>query len=181
MIPLVFPSVSSIRCLRVRRPASFPQQQEHSPMATKTPAAPTRAAASKTGAGTKTAPKTAGGNGAAVKPASLLLGPVAAGQTARPMSRGAVYKWLRAQTGLTSQQIASVFDQLTELIEHQLGKKGPGVFAIHGLLKMRVVRKPATKARKGINPFTKEEQLFKAKPARNVVRAIPLQKLKELV
>jgi len=47
-------------------------------------------------------------------------------------------------------------------------------------VKIKVVRKPATKARKGINPFTKEEQMFKAKPARNVVKVLPLKALKDM-
>jgi len=48
-------------------------------------------------------------------------------------------------------------------------------------MKIKCIRKPATKARKGINPFTKEEMMFKAKPARNVVKVQPLKALKEMV
>ena len=81
----------------------------------------------------------------------------------------------------TRKQIAEVFDALSGLIKRELSKKGPGVFTIPGLLRMRLKRKPATKARKGINPFTKQEQLFKAKPARNVVKAQALKNLKEMV
>ena len=58
-----------------------------------------------------------------------------------------------------------MFDALTELIGNELGKKGPGLFVIPGLLKLKVVRKPATKAKQGINPFTKEPMTVKAKPA----------------
>ena len=50
-----------------------------------------------------------------------------------------------------------------------------------GLMKIKVVRKPATKARPGINPFTGEEIMIKAKPARNVVKVTPLKNLKEMV
>jgi hypothetical protein len=50
-----------------------------------------------------------------------------------------------------------------------------------GLCKIVVQHKPATKERKGINPFTKEETVFKAKPARNVVKIRPLKKLKDMV
>ena len=70
---------------------------------------------------------------------------------------------------------------LTELIGNELGKKGPGLFVVPGLLKLKVVRKPATKAKTGINPFTKEPMTYKAKPARNVVKALPLKSLKEMV
>ena len=67
------------------------------------------------------------------------------------------------------------------MIKKDLGKRGPGVFTVPSLMKIKVVRKPATKARKGINPFTGEETVFKAKPARNVVKVLPLKALKEMV
>jgi len=67
------------------------------------------------------------------------------------------------------------------LIESDIGKRGPGVFTVPGLMKIKVVRKPATKARKGINPFTGVEMMFKAKPARNVVKVQALKGLKEMV
>jgi len=84
-------------------------------------------------------------------------------------------------TGLTRKEVASVFESMTGLIKKDLSNRGPGVFQIPGLLKVKVVRKPATKARMGINPFTKEEMMFKAKPARKVVKALPLKGLKTLV
>jgi nucleoid DNA-binding protein len=62
-----------------------------------------------------------------------------------------------------------------------LGKRGPGICNIPGLAKVVVQRKPATKARKGINPFTGEEMMFKAKPARNVVKVRALKNLKAMV
>ena len=99
----------------------------------------------------------------------------------RAMSKSAVYQHLAEQTELSKKDIAKVFDALNGLLKRELGKKGPGVFTLPGLLKMRTVRKPATKARKGINPFTKQEQMFKAKPARTVVKATPLKSLNELV
>ena len=55
------------------------------------------------------------------------------------------------------------------------------VFNVVGLLKLKVVRKPATKERPGTNPFTGEATIFKAKPARNVVKALPLKALKDMV
>ena len=70
---------------------------------------------------------------------------------------------------------------LGTLIGKNLGKRGPGAFKLPGLMKVKVTRKPATKARKGINPFTKEETVFKAKPARNVVKILPLKALKDMV
>ena len=66
------------------------------------------------------------------------------------------------------------------LIERDL-KKGPGIFNLVGMMKIKMVYKPAVAARKGINPFTKEEVIFKAKPARNVVKVQPLKMLKDMV
>jgi nucleoid DNA-binding protein len=83
-------------------------------------------------------------------------------------------------TELSRKQVASVFDALGGQIQSAVGKKGPGIFAVPGLMKIIVVTKPATKARLGINPFTKLEQTFKAKPARKVIKIRPLKALKEM-
>ena len=99
----------------------------------------------------------------------------------KPMSKTEILTALAEATGLAKKQVAGVFDELSNLIGNNLGKKGPGVFNIPGLMKITVQRKPATKARKGINPFTKEETMFKAKPARNVVKVRPLKALKDMV
>lgn len=96
-------------------------------------------------------------------------------------TKSQVFKTLAEDCELTSRQIAAVFDGLAGLIKSDLGKKGPGIFTVPGLMKIKVVRKPATKARKGINPLTGEETIFKAKPARNVVRVRPLKALKDMV
>lgn len=105
----------------------------------------------------------------------------AAQTTGKAMTKSEVLNTLAEGTGLTRKQVASVFEELSALIEQNLGKKGPGIFAVPGLMKIKVVRKPATKARTGINPFTGEETMFKAKPARNVVKIQPLKALKEMV
>jgi len=82
---------------------------------------------------------------------------------------------------LSTKQVSGVIEELRLLIERHLKKSGPGIFVLPGLLKLQVINKPATKARKGINPFTGEETVFKAKPARNVVKARALKKLKDMV
>jgi nucleoid DNA-binding protein len=97
------------------------------------------------------------------------------------MSKSETLNVLAERTGLSRKQVGAVLDELTNLIGESVGKKGPGVFNVPGLMKITVQHKPATKARKGINPFTKEEQLFKAKPARNVVKVRPLKGLKEMI
>ena len=98
-----------------------------------------------------------------------------------PMTKSAIMTEISGNTGLTNKQISSVFDELDVLIERHTKKRGPGKFILPGLVKIEVKRKPATKARKGINPFTGEKTIFKAKPARNVVKIRPLKKVKDMV
>ena len=100
---------------------------------------------------------------------------------AKPMTKTEILTSLSESTGLSKKEVASVFDDLGTFIGKNLGKRGPGVFNIPGLMKVKVVRKPATKEREGINPFTKEPTIFKAKPARNVVKVLPLKGLKDMV
>ena len=99
----------------------------------------------------------------------------------KPANRAEVYTALAETTGLGKKDVATVFSALGELIAKEMGKKGPGQFVVPGLLKLKVVRKPATKARPGRNPFTGEPMTIQAKPAHNVVRALPLKALKEMV
>jgi nucleoid DNA-binding protein len=83
-------------------------------------------------------------------------------------------------TELTKKQVSAVFEELSLLIERHIKKRGPGQFTFPGLFKIEVKRKPATKAHKGINPFTKQETMFKAKPARRSIKIRPLKKIKEM-
>jgi len=98
-----------------------------------------------------------------------------------PMTKAAILDEIAGKTGLNKKQVASVFDELTALIQRHIKKGAAGQFALPGLMKIEIKRKPATKARKGINPFTGEETVFKAKPARNVVKIRPLKKIKDMV
>jgi nucleoid DNA-binding protein len=82
-------------------------------------------------------------------------------------------------TGLSKKQVGAVMDETHALIERSIKKRGVGEFTIPGILKITTVKKPARKARKGINPFTGEETVFKAKPASIAVKIRPLKKLKE--
>ena len=104
-----------------------------------------------------------------------------AAATAKPRSKSDVFTFISEDAGVTKKQVAAMFDGLQTLIKKDLSGRGPGVFTVPGLMKITVTKKPATKARKGINPFTGEEQMFKAKPARKVVKVRPLKKLKEMV
>ena len=84
-------------------------------------------------------------------------------------------------TELSRKQVAAVLDSLSDVIESHVKKNAVGEFVLPGLLKISTVRKPAVKARKGISPFTKEETIFKAKPASTVVKVRALKKLKDMV
>jgi len=119
---------------------------------------------------------------AAPKAADARSTPASGGATrTKSATKAEIYTALGEKTGLSKKEVASVFAGLGELIERDLGKKGPGMFVIPGLLKLKVIRKPATKAKQGVNPFTKAPMTIKAKPARNVVKAVPMKALKELV
>lgn len=102
-------------------------------------------------------------------------------KASKPRSKGEIYSNLADNTGLTRKQVSGVFDCMGALIGQDLGKSGPQIFTIPGLAKITVQHKPATKARKGTNPFTGEEMMFKAKPARNVVKVRALKGLKTMV
>ncbi|MCH8253187.1 MAG: HU family DNA-binding protein [Planctomycetes bacterium] len=105
----------------------------------------------------------------------------AAKKAVKSRTKSELFTNIAESTDLTRKQVAAVFDEMAGLIKKDLGKRGPGAFTVPGLMKVRVVRKPATKARMGINPFTKEEMMFKAKPARNVVKVTALKNLKDMV
>ena len=97
-------------------------------------------------------------------------------------TKSEIYTNIAEETGLTKKDVSAVFDSLADQIRKNLaGRGGPGLFTLPGLLKMRVVKKAATKARKGINPFTKEEMMFKAKPASKTVKVAALKGLKDMV
>jgi nucleoid DNA-binding protein len=103
------------------------------------------------------------------------------GNSKKPMTKSEIMETLATETELTKKDVARILEELAKLIDKNIGKRGPGVFNVPGLLKVMVVRKPATVARKGINPFTGQETMFKAKPARNVVKIRPLKGLKDMV
>jgi nucleoid DNA-binding protein len=97
----------------------------------------------------------------------------------KPTTKSEILSHLSDKTGLKRKEVSAVFDELSTLIKRDL--KGVGLFNVMGLMKVKVVHKPAQPARKGINPFTKEEVMFKAKPARNVVKVQALKTLKDMV
>ena len=99
----------------------------------------------------------------------------------KPPTKSEIMTSIAETTELSRKEVASVFEALNGLIQDNLKPRGPGTFSVPGLMKIRVNKKPATKARKGTNPFTGEEIMFKAKPARKVVKVLPLKNLKDMV
>jgi nucleoid DNA-binding protein len=99
----------------------------------------------------------------------------------KPATKTEFYASLAEKTGLSKKQVSSVFDAFFELHGKELGKKGPGILTVPGLYKIKVVHKPATKARPGFNPATKQPIMIKAKPARKVIKVQPLKALKDLI
>lgn len=95
-------------------------------------------------------------------------------------SKTQILNQIAENTELSKKQVQSVIDELTDIIEGHVKKRACGEFVLPGLLKITTVKKPAVKARKGINPFTGEETMFKAKPASTQVKVRPLKKLKDM-
>lgn len=97
----------------------------------------------------------------------------------KPSTKTEIFSNLAEETGLKKKDIAAVFDSLAGMMQKDLKKVG--VFNVPGLMKVKVVHKPAVPEREGVNPFTGEKMMFKAKPARNTVKVTALKGLKEMV
>lgn len=103
----------------------------------------------------------------------------ATGPIKEKMTKSQILNEIATATDLNRKQVSAVMDELESLIARSVSKRGLGEFTVPGLMKVVTVKKPARKARKGINPFTGEETTFKAKPASIAVKVRPLKKLKE--
>jgi nucleoid DNA-binding protein len=88
---------------------------------------------------------------------------------------------LSKKSGLNKKQAASALDSINKIIAEQLGKRGPGEVLIPDLLKLSTVTKPAVPQHKGVNPFTKQPMIYKAKPASKVIKVRPLKALKDSI
>ncbi|MCO5132012.1 MAG: HU family DNA-binding protein [Xanthobacteraceae bacterium] len=95
------------------------------------------------------------------------------------MSKAQLIEKIATQTELSKRDVKGVMDTLVEVGHKELKKNG--IFLVPGFAKFVVIKKPATKARKGTNPFTGEAMTFKAKPARKIVRARPVKAAKDAV
>merc|ERR1711953_807104 len=93
------------------------------------------------------------------------------------MTASGAYSSVAEKVGLKSKDVKSVMEGLVGIAAQELKKNGS--FKLAGALKLKLKKKPAAPARKGVNPFTKEPCVFKARPASKTVRAFPMKKLKE--
>jgi nucleoid DNA-binding protein len=98
---------------------------------------------------------------------------------ATQMSKSQLIEKIATTTEVSKKEVKGVMEALVDVGHKELKKNG--VFLVPGFAKFVVVKKPATKARKGTNPFTGEEMMFKAKPARKIVRARPVKAAKDAV
>jgi nucleoid DNA-binding protein len=95
------------------------------------------------------------------------------------LSKSALIHHLAGTSGAAAKDVRAVIAALEETIRGSIGRKGPRTFVLPGILKITAVAVPAKKARKGINPFTGQETMFKAKPATVKVKVRPMKKLKD--
>ena len=123
------------------------------------------------------APKTAK---KAPKKAAVSTAPKKIKAIAERFNKTQMLNQISENTELSKKQVQSVLDELSDIIEGHIKKRAVGEFLLPGLMKITTVKKPARKARKGINPFTGEETTFAAKPASIQVKVRPLKKLKEM-
>tara|TARA_R110002049_G_scaffold189745_1_gene358347 strand:- start:4023 stop:4499 length:477 start_codon:yes stop_codon:yes gene_type:complete len=97
----------------------------------------------------------------------------------KKMTKSQIVSNLAEHTGLNKKEVELVLQEIESLIERSIKKKGVGEFTLPGLMKITTVKKPARKARKGTNPFTGEEVLFRARSAEVAVKIRPLRKLRK--
>jgi len=100
-------------------------------------------------------------------------------RSAKPRTKGEIEKQIAEALELSRKDVSRVFLALNAMIAQDANRLG--TFTLPGIGKITVTKKPATKARKGINPFTGEPTIFKAKPARKVVKIRALKNLKDAV
>lgn len=144
--------------------------------------APAKKAPAKKAPAAKAAPKKAPAKSAAAKApakAAVKKAPAKVKAIQEKMTKTQIIGNIAESTGLTKKQVTDVIGELESLIEGSIKKRAVGEFTIPGLMKITTVRKPAVRARKGTNPFTGEETMFKAKPASTAVKIRPLKKMKE--
>ena len=143
---------------------------------------PARKTAAKKAPVKKAPAKKAPAKKAAVKKAPVKAAPVKKIAAVKERySKTQILNQITEKTELSRKDVSAVLDELTDIIEGHIKKRACGEFVMPGLFKVVTVKKPARKARKGINPFTGEETTFAAKPASTQLKIRPLKKLKDMV
>lgn len=136
------------------------------------------AKAATTTAAKKTAKKTTTRAAAPAAPKPVKISPA----KDKPRSKSEIYATLAESAGVSKKQVATIFDTMQEMIVADLKKNAVGKFSVPGMMRVTVVRKPATKATTRPDPFNPGQMMtVKAKPARNVVKVRPLKTLKSMV
>lgn len=109
---------------------------------------------------------------------ACVTGPI---KVSKPFNKSQIAGTIASMICLSKKNVNGVLDALFEVVAAHLKKRGgPGEFTLPNVAKFRVINKPATKARQGINPFTGESMLFAAKPSRNIVKIRALKKIKDI-
>jgi len=141
--------------------------------------APAKKAATRKAAARKTAKKRPAAKKKA--PAKKAAPAKQGAAVSQKMTKTGILNELAQRTDLSRKQVDSVLNELESLIERHIKKRSVGEFTLPGLLKVRAVKRPATKRRMGRNPATGQEIVIAAKPATTRVRVTPLKRLKEMV
>ena len=143
---------------------------------TSKPGRPSKASKAKVSAKTPKASKTT-----TAEKAKKVVAPKAVKPVKEAFTKTQLFTYISERSGVSRKEVSSVMDALSDAIKAHLAPRAIGEFSLFGLMKLVRIRKPAKKARKGINPFTGEETVFKAKPAKNVLKARFLKKLKDMI
>ncbi len=115
----------------------------------------------------------------ATKTAATKTAPAAPKPIKETLSKTGLVSHIAESSGVPAKDVRAVLASLEGAVTASVNKKGAGSFTLPGLLKITAVKVPAKAKRKGINPFTKEEQWFAAKPASTKIKVRPLKKLKD--
>jgi nucleoid DNA-binding protein len=148
-------------------------------MATRKAAAKKKAPAKKAAAKKAPAKKASAKKAPAAKAKAAAAAKKAGPAIKEKLTKTQIISSISESTGLSRKDVNAVMDEMHSLMERSLSKRAIGEFIVPGIMKITTVKKPARKARKGINPFTGEETVFKAKPASVAVKIRPLKRLKE--
>jgi len=113
------------------------------------------------------------------KPAAKSKKPAPMKPVTQALSKSGLVSHIASHTGVDTKSVRAVLESLEQTMHSAVGKRGAGLFTMPGVFKMTAVAVAAKPKRKGIDPFTKEERWFNAKPASVKVKIRALKKLKD--